>query len=489
MRKIFKKIACLTLALSTVIGISACAEEPVSAYEIAVKNGFIGTEAEWLLSLKGADGEKGEDLDIDKMYAWAKENGFTGSYLDFLKELDLNVQEDNDTEMLAKNMTSVVEVCCAFTKTVNYQNGWSSVKRTYVDGSAGSGIIYSINRNAGTAIIITNYHVVYSSGMLEEYTGVDQENGISDCIWLYPYGELNYFSTGDEKQDGILTGADTDGIQDSEQGDASGNGIRARYIGGSMEYDIALLETEINEKYFAENGTATPAKLGDSNTATVGEKVFAIGNANGQGISVTTGSLSVESEYITMASPDDSGEALTFRVLRTDSAINHGNSGGALFNAKGEVIGVTNAKSVEEETDNMGYALPITQVKYLVENMLDNRADGGYVSRATLGIYTRITQSSARIIDGKIVITEQFMVDSASILPGSASYDKLTYADVIKAVTIRGEKHTLNREFELRELLLTVRLGDTVVLHVIRDGQQKDVVIVFNQTSYFTKVA
>lgn len=489
MRKVFKKIACLALALFTLIGISACSEEPISAYEIAVKNGFIGTEAEWLLSLKGADGEKGEDLDIDKMYAWAKENGFTGSYLDFLKELDLNVQEDNDTEMLAKNITSIVEIYSGFTKTVNYQDGWSSVKRTYVAAYGGSGIIYSINRNAGTAIIVTNYHQVYSSGILENVKGVDQENGISDCIWLYPYGELNYFSTGDEKQDGILTGADTDGIQDSPQGDASGNGIRARYIGGSMEYDIALLETEINEKYFAENGTATSAKLGDSNTATVGEKVYVIGNANGQGISVTNGLLSVESEYITMASIDDSEETVVFRVLRTDSAVNHGNSGGALFNAKGEVIGVINAKSTIEKTDNVGYALPITQVKYLIGNILDNRADGGYVSKATLGIYTRITQSSARIIDGKIVITEQFMVDSASILPGSASYQKLAYADVIKAVTIRGEKHTLNREFELRELLLTVRLGDTVVLHVIRDGQPKDVVIVFNETSYFTKVA
>ena len=71
--------------------------------------------------------------------------------------------------------------------------------------------------------------------------------------------------------------------------------------------------------------------------------------------------------------------------MRTDAPINHGNSGGGLYNAQGELIGITNAKNVEDETDNMGYALPITQVEYLVKNMLDN---GGYVSRAMLGITT-----------------------------------------------------------------------------------------------------
>lgn len=489
MKGIWKKLTCFILSAVSIIGFAGCSQEAITAYEIAVKNGFIGTEAEWLQSLHGADGMDGDDLNIAEVYAWAQQQGYTGTYAEFLKELNIDVYEDNATETIAENLTSVVEVCCGFTKTVEYKSGWSTVKKTYVGGSAGSGVIYSINRNAGTAIIITNYHVLYSNGIVEGVSGVDQERGISDCIWLYPYGELNYFSTGDEKKDGITTSLDTDNIKDSEQGDSSGHGIRARFIGGAMEYDIAVLETEVNEEYFGENGRATSAKLGDSNEVTIGEKVFAMGNANGQGLAVTSGALSVESEYIVMASPDGTNTALTYRVMRTDSAINHGNSGGGLFNAKGEVIGITNAKSVEHETDNMGYALPITQVKNLVENMLDNRAQGGYVARATLGIYTEITQSSARIENGKIKITEEFMVSSTQIAPEASAHGKLSYADVIKGMTVHGEKYLFTRSFQLNDLLLTVRKGDVIVLHVIRDGSAKDITITFDKDAYFTKSA
>lgn len=489
MKGILKKFVCFMISAVALIGFAGCSQDAITAYEIAVKNGFVGTEAEWLQSLHGADGEDGADLKIEDVYAWAKEKGYAGTYEEFLKELNIDVHEDNATETIAKNLTSVVEVCCGFTKTVEYKSGWSTSTKTYVGGSAGSGVIYSVNRNAGTAIIITNYHVVYSNGVKEGISGVDQENGISDCIWLYPYGELNYFSTGDEKQDGLITDADTDDIKDSEQGDTSGHGIRARFIGGAMEYDIAVLETEVDDDYFGVNGKATPASFGDSNAVTVGEKVFAIGNANGQGLAVTSGALSVESEYIVMASPDGTNTPLSFRVMRTDSAINHGNSGGGLFNAQGEVIGITNAKSVQQETDNMGYALPITQVKYLVENMLDNRAHGGYVFRATLGIYTEIVNSGAKIENGKITVTEEFIVSSTQVLPGSSAYGKLSYADVIKGMTVHGKKHVFTRSFQLNDLLLTIRKGDVAVLHIVRDGTARDITITFDKETYFTKSA
>ena len=63
---------------------------------------------------------------------------------------------------------------------------------------------------------------------------------------------------------------------------------------------------------------------------------------------------------------------MTFRVMRTDAAINGGNSGGALFNAQGKLIGIPNAKTMTDGIDNMGYALPIDRVKSVVENVLDN---------------------------------------------------------------------------------------------------------------------
>lgn len=487
MKKIWKTILCGALTLTTLLSLTACTKETViNAYDIAVKNGFVGTEQEWLQSLHGADGDDGKDLKIEDIYAWAvEEQKFTGSYQDFLKMLGLEVNEDNNTETIAKNITSTVEICCGFTRTVTETVGWGQTKSTtYASASAGSGVIYDINRNAGTATIITNYHVIYSNSMTilkngqkQTVSGVDQTNGISDCVYVYPYGELNAFSSGDTNNDSVL---------DGERGDKN-HGIPARVIGGAMDYDIAILETSVNTEYFGESGMANQAELGDSNTATVGEKVFAVGNANGMGISVTSGALSVESEYIQMGKTDGSNTAVRYRVMRTDAPINHGNSGGGLYNAQGELIGITNAKNVEDETDNMGYALPITQVKYLVENMLDNRTLGGYVSRAMLGITTVINSSSAKIVNGKLTIVEECVVSTAPET-GTASYNKLFYGDILKSATIKGVNYPLTRNFYLPELLLTVRNGETITIEVIRGGQTESVEITFN-ASHFTKYA
>lgn len=485
MKKIWKTILCGALTLTTLLSLTACTKETViNAYDIAVKNGFVGTEQEWLQSLHGADGEDGKDLKIEDIYAWAvEEQKFTGSYQDFLKMLGLEVNEDNNTETIAKNITSTVEICCGFTRTVTV--GWGQTKSTtYASASAGSGVIYDINRNTGTATIITNYHVIYSNSMTilkngqkQTVSGVDQTNGISDCVYVYPYGELNAFSSGDTNNDSVL---------DGERGDKN-HGIRASVIGGAMDYDIAILETSVNTEYFGADGMANKAELGDSNTATVGEKVFAVGNANGMGISVTSGALSVESEYIQMGKTDGSNTAVRYRVMRTDAPINHGNSGGGLYNAQGELIGITNAKNVEDETDNMGYALPIAQVKYLVENMLDNRTLGGYVSRAMLGITTVINSSSAKIVNGKLTIVEECVVSTAPEA-GTASYNKLFYGDILKSVTIKGINYPLTRNFYLPELLLTVRNGETITIEVIRGGQTESVEITFS-SNHFVKYA
>lgn len=489
MKKIWTKIACATLALLTLVSTASCTEV-VSAYDIAVKNGFVGTEQEWLKSLHGADGKDGKDMKVNDVYEWAKEQGFDGTYMQFLQALNLDVVEDNDLTTIAKNLTSVVDVYCGFTQTVTRPSGWTTTSTTYVQASAGSGVVYSINRNAGTALIITNYHVIYSNGITETGAGVDTANGISDCIYIYPYGELNAFSSGDERVDGVLTAEDTDDVQDSEQGDVQGHGIKARFIGGAMQYDIALLETEISEEYFGEEGFCTSAEFGDSNAVTVGEKVFAMGNSNGEGISVTSGVLSVESEYIDMKNLDGTAGTTRFRVMRTDSAINPGNSGGALFNAKGELIGINNAKNINETTDNMGYCLPITQVKYVVENALSNRASGGYVLAGKLGIEYTISSASASLnADGKLIITERLTVSSTQISPTASAYGKLAYGDIVKGITLHGKKHDILRNFHLVDLLLTVRKGDTIVLHIVRDGANKDVGITFDKDAYFVKYA
>jgi serine protease Do len=475
MRNCAKKIACFACAAlmaTTAIGLAACEDEKViNAYDIAVQNGFVGTEQDWLLSLQGANGKDGEDLDISDLYEAAKQNGFDGTLLQFIQSMDIAVPENNDTQTIAKNITSVVSVCCAFEQKRVVGNYWNRYEETTITGAEGSGVVVHIEKNRGVAYVVTNYHVVYNTSA-----------GISDCIWLYPYGARDTFTTGSSSQ----------GI---EPGDlADGDGIQATFIGGAMDYDIALLQ--INSADLPDS-LLTAAEFGDSNDVTVGEKAFAIGNANGLGISATSGIISVESEDIKMTSTDGLREVY-YRVMRTDAAINHGNSGGGLFNAAGQLVGITNAKSVADETDNMGYALPITQVKYLLQNIWENKTEkeAGYVLRAFLGIETYIQSSKAQLVDGKLHTYEDFLVskilDNGAV--GTNSAETLKVGDVFLSATLNGVTTVFTQRYQLNDFLLNVRKGDTVTFTVLRDGSvtgkvETQVDVTFDKDEHFVKYA
>lgn len=485
MNAILKSVAALVCAAVTLTGLGACNNEIVNAYDIAVKNGFKGTEEQWLASLNGADGEDGSDVKIEDVYEAAKKAGYQGTFLEFLKEyLSVNPVENNDTETIAKNVSSVMSVCCAFTTTTTYRQQLmfgGTTTRTIVEAnaSAGSGVVIDLDKEKGDALIVTNYHVLYS-------LGVDTENDISDCIYVYPYGARNFFTSGGmlDQATGkyLLSDVNEDGkVDKNDQGDMGGDGIKATFVGGAMDYDVALLKIENSD--YLKKSAVTKATIGNSDEVTVGEKVYAIGNANGQGISATMGMISVESETIEMSSLENAKQKVTYRVIRTDAAINHGNSGGALFNAKGELIGITNAKNVEDETDNMGYALPITQVKYLIENI---RKNGGVVKRAMLGVMCSTTASSASLNDsGKLVITEEITV--ASVSNDVAADGKLRVGDVFKSITVGGKTTAITRGYFLNDLLLTVKKGDTITLKVFREqsGEETDVTITFDKDDYF----
>lgn len=480
MKKLIKKVAVACLAAVAAFGLVGCKEKVISAYDIAVKNGFVGTEKEWLASLEGSDGKDAEKIDVQDLYEAAKADGFQGSMSDFIKEyFSLDVNENNDTEIIANNVSSVVSVCCAFIETTTSLSALGgTAKSLNASGSMGSGVIIDLDKKNGNALIVTNYHVLYNGD-------ADAENGISECIYLYPYGARNYFTTGADVR-GKLTDVNKDGKKDgNDQGDFGGDGIRAQFVGGAMDYDVAILEISGSE--YLKESVATEAKLGDSNAVTVGEKVFAIGNANGEGISVTSGIVSVESETIQMGALDDSTRAVSYRVIRTDAAINHGNSGGALFNAFGELIGITNAKNVEDETDNMGYALPITLVKYLCENIQDN---GGVVQRAMLGVNLLTEEISVALDEnGKLAVREKIVITQSGQF-GTASYGKLKFRDIFRWISINdGEQFEITRQYHISDLLLTVRKGDKVTLGMIRDGSEITVEIVYDKDAYFTTYA
>ena len=122
MKKIGKSIMATLCAVMLLGSLTACQAE--SAYDLAVKNGFKGTQAEWLESLHGSDGKDGEDgkdVTAKDLYETAQKNGFTGSFLDFCQNvLQIEVKTDNDLDQIAQNITSVVSIYCGFSRTIYY---------------------------------------------------------------------------------------------------------------------------------------------------------------------------------------------------------------------------------------------------------------------------------------------------------------------------------------------------------------------------------
>ncbi len=461
MKRATKTIATIGLSLLMATGFAAC-KEVVNAYDIAVQNGFVGTEKEWLASLHGANGEDGRDLTALDLYEQAKQTGYEGTFVEFCATLNIEMPKNNDTAQIAENVLSVVSIYCQYTVTTTGNGLLGIGARTEYGSQAGSGVIVDLNKEAGNAYILTNYHVVYN-------LDCDQE-GLLDDIWIYPYGAHNRF--------------------DTEDGDVNGDGIRATFVGGAMDYDVAVLKVEGSE--YLRTNEVREAKIGDSNAVKMGEQTFVVGNPEGEGISVTNGVVSVPSEYINMYALDNRDEdgirgtdIIPYRVIRTSAAINGGNSGGGMFNADGELIGIVNAKNAHSTTDNVGYALPITQVKAIYDNILDN---DGRVRLATLGI-DPVVKSSKPVVDadGNLSVVEEFCIPFEPA-QGIAAYQKLHAGDVFLSGQVNGgEIKTFTAKYQLDDLLLTVRKGDTVVFMVRNASNfEKKVTITFGNGDFKT---
>ncbi len=472
MRKIWKNILAIGCAATLAVGITACDfdDDKITAYDIAVKHGFTGTEEQWLQSLRGTNGNDGADLTAQSLYESAQALGYPGTFLDFCKEMNVTIAEKNDVEQISENMTSIVSIYCGYSTTKKYGNWYNSYTETSYDAQAGSGVIVELNKETGYAKIITNYHVIYNLA--------SDEKGILENIYVYPFGAYNGFYI-DES-----TG---------EMGDRKGekaDGVKATYLGGAMDYDIAVLE--ISNSEYLRTAPVTAARLGNSSEVTVGEEVYAIGNPAGAGIAVTNGILSVDSENIGISALDGRDEdgdkeidAVSYRVMRTSAAINGGNSGGGLFNTEGELIGIVNAKSSGTTTDNMGYALPITQVKAVYDNILDNGRQ--QVEQAMLGVMVALESSKAVMkSDGTVTVCEEFNVVSVAG-EDSAANGKLTAGDIFLSASVNGgERVTFTRRYQLTEVLLTVRKGDTLSLTVRnKSGKEVTVDILFDKPEYF----
>ena len=321
---------------------------------------------------------------------------------------------------------------------------------------AGSGVIFKMSEDKSVAYVITNYHVVYNSA-----TGA-----ISNDIKAYLYGM--------ESQ-----------LYASPSFDYS---MRAYYLGGTMEYDIAVLK--ISASPVLMSSAARACDLFDSNKVRVLETAIAVGNAGGKGISVTMGKINVDSEDLPIKAADNVTD-LSFRVMRTDAAVNNGNSGGGLFNAKGELIGIVCAKLTSSSTDNMGYAIPSNVAKYIAENIIyhcDNNSGHKNPYKCLLGVNVEIAGLSADYDTeaGELVRKETIRVsivmeylDKERTKKGAA-FGILEVGDVINSIKIDGTVYEVTRLFHVTEAMLNARVTSQVVLNVTRGAETIELTMPLN---------
>lgn len=413
------KIIALALALIMCLSIAAGCTNGESAYEIAVRYGFVGTEEEWLESLKSSS-----NVDNDRPSQ-------------SIGDVTINNNGKSEAEYASnKGLLSSVSVYTTFKKTVTSGGffGRPGTSSEYEYYSAGSGVIYTLDKESGSAYIVTNYHVVYDADC-------NTSNHISDNIVIFLYGmDMNKYS------------------------------IPAKYIGGSMTYDIAVLKVENSD--LLKTAYVAAVDVADSDSIKVGQSAIAIGNPEAYGISVTKGIVSVDSEQIEMTALDNSG-TFNIRVIRIDTAVNSGNSGGGLFNDNGELIGIVNAKMADTSVESIGYAIPSNVAKAIADNII-YYCDGTEVEnvlRPILGITISIYDKWAVYNSETALFEKMETIRVETIEAGSLSAGYFQSGDIIKSITLNGVTKNVTRQHIVIDMMLSARAGDVATFIIERNGE------------------
>lgn len=149
--------------------------------------------------------------------------------------------------------------------------------------------------------------------------------------------------------------------------------IEAHVKGSNPGHDVAVIAVQKNQVSEETMKNIAVATLGDSTQLKVGEPAIAIGNALGYGQSVTTGVISAVDRIMPTDQSSGEGEAQGISMIQTDAAINEGNSGGALLNINGEVIGINSAKIAGSKVEGVGYAIPISDVSDIIDGLMNQK--------------------------------------------------------------------------------------------------------------------
>ena len=238
----------------------------------------------------------------------------------------------------------------------------------------------------------------------------------------------------------------------------------ANVKGTDAEKDLAVIAVPLDSISDDTMSQIAVASIGDSDSLKVGEQVVAIGNALGYGQSVTTGIVSAVNRALSNNSSDtqdsnsSSDDSSSATYIQTDAAINPGNSGGALLNMNGEVIGINSAKLASTEVEGMGYAIPISRVSDIIDNLMNQttRTKVDSDKQGTIGIkginVTSDVQEKYNLPEGIYVseVTSGSAAEKAGITSGSV----ITKFDGKSVTDIES----------LQDLLQYYKAGETVEL-------------------------
>lgn len=338
------------------------------------------------------------------------------------------------------SMPSVVAITTVSVQEIPSFFGYSS--HQYKSASTGSGII--VGDNDDELLIATNNHVVDGATTLSVcFIGDDVANAETETVNAGDNGDLN--------------------VEDA---------VSAKIKGTDADNDLAVVAVKKSDIPEDTLNQIKIAQIGSSDDLAVGQQVVAIGNALGYGQSVTSGWISALNRTI---STDDGTNSTG--LIQTDAAINPGNSGGALLNMKGELIGINSAKYADSAVEGMGYAIPISKAKPILEELMNREtrekvdsSKKGYlgVSLANLtteaiemynmptGAFVRSVEDDspaqvAGICKGDIIVK----FDGQKVSDGDDLLDKLQYyksGEKIEAVIARAT----NGEYEENTIELTL---------------------------------
>ncbi len=288
-----------------------------------------------------------------------------------------------------------------------------SVVYVQTTSGSGSGVIYK--RNDNTYYVVTNHHV------LREELEKSSESQQNVSVYYERNGLLNVIETSD-----------------------------TRIIGGDATTDIAVF------RFTSLNQTFPTLNFGDSSTIKPGQFVYAVGNPLGFQYygTVTQGVISGTTRYY-----NPLNDAFNAVVIQHDAPMSPGNSGGALVNLNGEVIGINFAKIVDSVASNIGFAIPSNTVQRIV-NILEEH---GSISRPFLGISADVYFNTCNV---------EFGVCVNVIAGGAAANAGLQNGDVIIGLKLEDSSEFIEilNFHDLREAILNLQVGDRVIIQYTRNG-------------------